>query len=59
MSRDDLWYLRGGPKNGGRFGSVRAGRFEIGLNHRPMTKSARVRFLRRSDAEFRRRGWHR
>jgi len=54
-----LWHIRGGPKNGGRFGRMRGHRFEIGLNHRPMTKAARMRFLRASDEAFRRAGYWR
>lgn len=34
-----------GPKNGGRFSYMSNGKLRIGLNHRPMTKMARMAFL--------------
>lgn len=46
MTRADLWHIRGGPKNGGRFGRLRGHRFEIGRNHKPMTQNARERAMR-------------
>lgn len=34
-----------GPKNGGQFSYWLNGKLRIGLNHRPMTKIARMAFL--------------
>ena len=47
--RYSLWYVRGGPKNNGRFAYLRNGRLEIGLNHLPATRNGRIRsmYLRR------------
>ncbi len=39
------WKYKGGPKNGGKFSYFDGRRFCIGLNHKPMTKNARRRFL--------------
>lgn len=57
-SREALWYVRGGPKNGGRFGYLHKGRFEIGLNHLPATKNGRVRAMRLRRRALRRLGCH-
>ena len=57
MIRETLWHIRGGPKNGGRFGKMTGHRFEIGRNHKPKTKNARIRFFRMSDENKRKRGW--
>ncbi|WP_234086769.1 hypothetical protein [Azonexus sp. R2A61] len=56
--RETHWYVRGGPKNGGRFGYLHKGRFEIGLNHLPATKNGRVRAMRLGPARLRRIGCH-
>ena len=57
MRENPLWYICGGQKNNGRFGYVEHGRFHIGLNHQPMTKNSRVRFLRKSRQQDRRDGY--
>lgn len=54
--REVLWYVRGGPKNGGRFGYLNNGRFEIGLNHLPTTKNGRIRAMRLGRQALRRIG---
>ena len=54
--REILWYVRGGPKNGGRFGYLNKCRFEIGLNHLPATKNGRIRAMRMGRQALRRIG---
>lgn len=39
------WIYLGGPKNNGYFGYMANGFFVIGRNHRPMSRTARKRFL--------------
>lgn len=56
MRENPLWYICGGPKNNGRFAYFEFGRLRTGLNHRPMTKNSRVRFLRKSRQQQRRDG---
>jgi hypothetical protein len=54
--RFTLWYVRGGPKNNGRFAYLRNGRLEIGLNHLPTTRNGRIRSMRLGRQHLRRIG---
>lgn len=56
MRIDPLWYLRGGPKNGGRFAFLTNGRLEMGLNHLPATGNARIRAMHLGRQKLRRIG---
>lgn len=54
-----LWHIRGGPKNGGHFAYLDGRRLSIGINHRPMTKNARIRYLRLRLQQERKNGYAR
>lgn len=46
------WYCKGGPKNNGRFGIIINGHFEIGRNHKPMTRINRARLANKPKKGF-------
>lgn len=56
MRENPLWYICGGPKNNGRFAYIDGHRLLIGLNHKPMTRNSRMRFLNMHKQQDRRDG---